>query len=140
MDIPASILGWLNLFGHLWALLAYATAAVAGVRVMLRSYERTPARPSCLIVDTTRWVFGLRTIPRNWDDRDFICLGVFGVILACVVGVANEIEFLSGFDWRKLGGAQSLQQAGGHILTGSALIVLLRGVALYVRQRCHDGR
>jgi len=130
IDAPQSLTGWLNLAAHVWALLAYLAAAVAGVRALSGTYDHAPAWPSCLVADATRWLFGLPRSPRAWRPRDFISLGVFGAVLACGFGVANQIDFLNGFDWRKLGGWQSLLMAVAHIITGSVLIILHCGVGL----------
>ena len=140
MDLPVSLTGWANLFAHLWAFIAYLTAAIAGVRAMSCAYDHAPALPACLVADATRWVFGRPMSPRAWRARDFICLGVFGAVLACGFGVANQIDFLAGMDWRKLGGGQALQMAGAHIVTGSALIILHTGIALRFKKDRENGQ
>jgi hypothetical protein len=140
MDLPQSPLGWANLFAHAWAAAAYLTAAIAGVRALRCAYDHVPAWPLCLVVDATRWVFGRSMSPRAWRPRDFVSLGVFGAVLACLFGVSIEVEFLTGMDWRKLGGVQALQQAAGHVVTGSALIILHCGIALRFQKDREAGR
>jgi|GEM_PF-2902885 len=130
MDIPATLLGWLNLLAYFWAFLAYLVAAVAGGRALHRAYDSPPAAPLCLIVDATRWVFGRPMSDHEWRSRDFVALGVFGTCFGSVIGSLRTMEFLLEFSWRKLGLATSLEQVMPHILLASALIILHCGTAL----------
>lgn len=129
-EFPVTVLGWLNLLAYLWAFLAYLVAALAGARALHRAYDRPPAAPFCLIVDATRWVFGLPVSDRKWRSRDFVALGVFGTCFGSLIGALRSVEFLLDLSWRKLGYATSLEQVMPHILLGSALIILHRGTAL----------
>ena len=140
MDLPHTPLGWANLFAHAWAAAAYLAAAVAGVRALRCAYDHVPALPACLIADATRWLFGWHQSDRDWRPRDFVSLGVFGAVLACLFGAAIEVQFLTGLDWRKLGGVQALQQAAGHVVTGSTLIILHCGIALRFQRDRETGR
>jgi hypothetical protein len=133
MDLPVTPTGWANLFAHGWALLAYLMAALAGARALRCAYRRhdeTPAFPLCLILDTTRWLFGRQRSAAGWHARDFLALGVFGTAVGCLFGALATLDFLTGYDWRKLGYAQGLQQGVTHGITGSALIILHCGIAL----------
>ncbi len=129
MNTPETLFGWVNLLAGLWAAVAYALAAVAGVRALdaVSHSEKPPAPPVCLIVEATRWLF-LRPVKRAWTLLDFVGFATFILVVSCVVGAAATIDFLSSFDWRKLGHYQSLQRFGADILTGSALIVLFAGI------------
>jgi hypothetical protein len=130
MGLPASLLGWLNLLAYFWAFLAYLVAAIAGIRALHRAYAGAPAAPFCLIVDATRWVFHREMSSRAWKPRDFVALGVFGTVAACLIAALTSLDFLMEFSWRKLGRATSLQHVADDILTGSALIILHCGIAL----------
>lgn len=130
MELPATLLGWINLLAYLWAFAAYAVAAVAGARALHRAYDGPPAAPMCLIVDATRWVFGRPMSDRAWRARDFVALGVLGTVCGSTVGALRTAEFLIELSWRKLGYGTSLEQAMPDILLGSALIVLHCGTAL----------
>lgn len=131
MDLPVSLVGWANLIAHSWAILAYLLAAFAGVRALRLAYDNaSPVFPLCLVTDATRWLFGVRMSSQEWRPRDFISLGVFGAVLGCLFGALMEMDFLSGFDWRKLGYGQGLRQGFAGAVTGSALIILHCGVAL----------
>jgi hypothetical protein len=133
MDFPQTFLGWVNLFAFAWAVAAYATAAIAGVRALTLSYQGPPASPLCLIADATRWVFGIRMSTAGWRPSDFMVLGVALAVLACLIGVVSTADFLVSYDWRKLGRGESLVLAGGHIIAGSALILLHCSAALRLK-------
>ncbi len=130
METPQTLLGWANLLAYFWAFLAYLVAAVAGMRALHRAYETAPAAPFCLIVDATRWVFHRPMSPLSWKARDFVALGVFGTVAACLIAALTSLDFLLDLNWRKLGQATSLLQVADDILTGSALIILHCGIAL----------
>ncbi|WP_430430183.1 hypothetical protein [Oceanicaulis sp.] len=129
MSLPVSLLGWLNLMAYLWALAAYAVAAYAGVRALHRAYDGPPAAPFCLIAAASRWVLGREFDAQRWTARDFIALGVFGAVIACLIAAVGTLDFITSMSWRKLGGWDSLHIAADKILTGSALIVMHCGVA-----------
>lgn len=130
MELPATLLGWINLLAYLWAFTAYAVAAIAGARALHRAYDGPPPAPFCLVVDATRWVFGRPMSPRQWRGRDFVALGVFGTVCGSLIGALRMAEFFIELSWRKLGYMTSLEQAMPDILLGSALIVLHCGTAI----------
>ena len=139
MDLPTNLYGWANLLAYFWAVVAYAVAALAGVRALNVAYDKVPALPSCIVVDATRWVFGLGMSDRKWRPRDFIALGVLGTCCGSVLGFLQMLQFLIASSWLKLGYATSLEQAGPHVLLGSALIVLHCGTALRFEKEGDDG-
>lgn len=114
----------------IWALAAYGAASLAGVRALHRAYDGPPARPLCLVMDATRWLFGLAMSPRNWRPRDFLTLGVFITVLACLMRCALLIEAMTDVSLTQPPPGYAIRSAAIHIVSGSALILLHCGVAL----------
>lgn len=125
----------LYIAGLIWALAAYASAAYAGFRALHHAHHGPPARPLCLISDATRWLFSRSMSPRNWNDRDFLALGIFLTVAACVMRIIALLEIGSTFDFMKPPTGYQIRTLGIHIVSGSALIVLHCGVALHFQRR-----
>jgi hypothetical protein len=135
MDLPINWFGWVMLVLYLWAFAAYVTASIAGFRAVNKAYDGAVVAPMCLVADATRWVWGFKLSGHRWKPRDFLALGVFGAAIASAVLAFTTLDFLSSFDWRKLGHTQSLQRVAADILTGSSLIIFHCGVALHFKAR-----
>lgn len=129
MELRFAFVEAIIIFAYLWAIAAYLTAAYAGIRALRKAYDGPVVRPSCLIIDATRWVFGLRMSDKGWRPRDFISFGVFGAVVACLISAFNIVEFVTTYSWQKLGHVQSLSRVFVDVVTGSTLIILHCGVA-----------
>lgn len=116
-----------------WAVFAYLTAAYAGLRVLSIASNGHAPRPMCLIVDATRWLFGLSPSQAAWTPRDFLRLGVFAAVMVCFMRAALVVEA----GWPALEKPPTpymIRSAILHALTGSALIILHCGLGLHFRK------
>lgn len=127
---PPGLLIALHLALLIWALTAYGAAVVAGIRALRFAYDGPPARPLCLVTDSTRWLFGWAMSPRRWRSRDFVALGIFLTIIACLMRAALLLEIMAAISLIKPATGYELRTAAIHVLTGSALIILHCGIAL----------
>jgi hypothetical protein len=130
------ILGLIALYAALlaWSIAAYLTACVTGLRALSSARDGAPPRPFCLVVDSTRWVFGRRLSASAWTARDFIRLGVFASVAACVIRAALLGEQAFDLSLIKPPTPFAIRSALMHALSGSALIILHCGLALHFQK------
>jgi hypothetical protein len=128
--------GLIALYGVLlaWSIAAYLTACVTGLRALSSARDGAPPRPFCLVVDSTRWVFGRRLSASAWTARDFIRLGIFTTVLASIIRAALLGEQAFDLSLTKPPTPFMIRSALLHVLSGSALIVLHCGLALHFQK------
>ena len=128
----------INIALLIWAITAHACAAASGTIALRRSMAAlgTPAAPMCLIVDSTRWLFGARLSRRSWTPGDFIALAIlFGIFASIMFFAQNVTAFVTEKGVIAGGTPEQALRHARNVLAGSGLIVLHCGVALHYGEK-----
>lgn len=134
MDTPSTALGWLAAAGLVWQLVAYAGAALAGLRLFGALKSEAAPRPGCVIAATTRCMLGLAPSGLRVEASDMLRLGALGLAIAALAIAGNTALHLLVLDWGEISTRKFLLWVGGHIALGSALMIALTGAHRYIME------
>lgn len=131
---------------HGWALIAYIAAAVAGFRAMTHLADDLPPWPPCIVIDSTRWLFG-QSPHRRWEPQDYFTVGVlFSALASAMLAITVLMPLLEVKSFPEtLDEAAAMIGATGtlsdiarriaHVVMGSGLIILHTGAAMAAAHR-----
>jgi len=131
---------------HVWALVAYLAAAVAGFRATVRLAGDIPPWPPCIVIDSTRWLFG-HGPHRQWEPEDYWTVGVLFTSMAAAMLAVTVVMPLLEIKARpeSIEDAAAMIGASGtlsdiarriaHVAMGSGLIILHAGAAMAAAHR-----